>query len=356
MECKYGCGNEGKYQNKQGEWTCSKYWQQCPVKRKQTSEISKRTHNTKEFKEKAKINAINQFKNESLIDRQNRIRKVKQTCNSKEFIENSRNRSIEIWKDEELKNKMLEGIRKSKKDPTYRKLASNAAKKRFKNETPEEKLKRSLLAKEKSKQYFDNETDDQKLKRIRSKKRTIEKINKKYPLFSKIEEMRYNPDKPGEIQVHCTYGECKNSKENNGWFTPTNKQIEMRITSLEKQSYDGSYFYCSDDCKDKCCLYHSKGILYNKSKFEQYIHNVYKLTERTLKKHKIENLHLRGIKFNYDLDHNYSIYDGFMNDIDPKIISHWKNLRVIPSSENRSKGNKSTITLNNLLQITKETN
>jgi len=350
MECKYGCGNEGKYQNKQGEWTCSKYWQQCPVKRKQTSEISKRTHNTKEFKEKAKINAINQFKNESLIDRQNRIRKVKQTCNSKEFIENSRNRSIEIWKDEELKNKMLEGIRKSKKDPVYRKLASNAAKKRFKNETPEEKLKRSLLAKEKSKQYFDNETNDQKLKRIRSKKRTIEKINKKYPLFSKIEEMRYNPDKFGEIQVKCIY--C------NKWFNPSNRQIESRIFSIENKSKDNSNFYCSDECKQKCCIFNSKGKLVSSDKYEMYIHNVYKLSNRNLEifKNKIKFSELRGLKYGYDLDHKFSVYDGFINNINPEIISHWKNLRVIPSRENRSKGKNSTISINELLHITKEIN
>ena len=31
-----------------------------------------------------------------------------------------------------------------------------------------------------------------------SSKLTIEKLTKKYLFFSKIEEMRYNPEKPGE--------------------------------------------------------------------------------------------------------------------------------------------------------------
>lgn len=36
--CKYGCGNEGIKQFKDGSWCCSEYYIQCPVKRKQSSE------------------------------------------------------------------------------------------------------------------------------------------------------------------------------------------------------------------------------------------------------------------------------------------------------------------------------
>ena len=87
-------------------------------------------------------------------------------------------------------------------------------------------------------------------------KRKIDKIKNKYPLFAKIEEMRYNPDKPGEkeIQVHCKNHKCKNSKEQEGWFTPTGRQIEQRISEVEKGN-GGSYFYCRDECKEKCPLY-----------------------------------------------------------------------------------------------------
>jgi hypothetical protein len=87
---------------------------------------------------------------------------------------------------------------------------------------------------------------------------SIKKINKKYPFFSKIEEMRYNPDKPEEkeIQVHCKNHDCINSKEKGGWFTPTKSQLHERIRNLEKPlGTEGSYFYCSTKCKQECPLY-----------------------------------------------------------------------------------------------------
>jgi len=90
-------------------------------------------------------------------------------------------------------------------------------------------------------------------------KRTISYIKKKYPIFFKVEEMRYNPDKPGkkEIQVRCKNHKCPNSKEQDGWFTPSGRQIEHRLSALD---YDGSYFYCSDECKETCPIYGRKAI------------------------------------------------------------------------------------------------
>ncbi len=90
----------------------------------------------------------------------------------------------------------------------------------------------------------------------KGKGRTISLIKKKHYLFYKIEEMRYNPNnlKDKEIQVRCKYHGCENSKENNGWFTPSGRQIEQRIAGIEYEN-DGGYFYCSQKCKDECPLY-----------------------------------------------------------------------------------------------------
>jgi len=87
---------------------------------------------------------------------------------------------------------------------------------------------------------------------------TIIKIKEKYFFFSQIEEMRYNPDKPEEkeIQVHCKYNGCKNSKEKGGWFTPSRSQLGERIRHLESENGNGgSYFYCSEKCKEDCPLF-----------------------------------------------------------------------------------------------------
>jgi hypothetical protein len=48
------------------------------------------------------------------------------------------------------------------------------------------------------------------------------------------------------------------------------------------------------------------------------------------------------------LDHKFSISDGFKNKVDPKIIGHYYNLHMLTSLENRSKWDKSSITLEEL--------
>jgi len=95
------------------------------------------------------------------------------------------------------------------------------------------------------------------------KKLSISKIKKKYPFFSKIEKMRYNPDKPEEkeIQVHCKNHNCPNSKEQGGWFTPTYTHLYERIRRLERENA-GCYFYCSEKCKNNCPLYNLKSDPY----------------------------------------------------------------------------------------------
>lgn len=87
--------------------------------------------------------------------------------------------------------------------------------------------------------------------------RTINYIKDKYPIFFKEEEMtEIYINKTRCIQVHCKNHNCPNSKEKEGWFIPTGRQIEKRLWALEnKNGNDGSYFYCSDECKNKCPLY-----------------------------------------------------------------------------------------------------
>lgn len=48
-------------------------------------------------------------------------------------------------------------------------------------------------------------------------------------------------------------------------------------------------------------------------------------------------------------DHMYSVKDGFINNVDPKIISHPANCRLICHSKNASKGARSCISLDELL-------
>jgi len=49
-------------------------------------------------------------------------------------------------------------------------------------------------------------------------------------------------------------------------------------------------------------------------------------------------------------DHMYSVSDGFKNNIDPKILSHPANCRLVTHTDNQRKNSKSSITLEELLQ------
>lgn len=44
MICKYGCGQEAKFQLKSGIWCCSDHFNRCPGKRKKNSDGVKRAH------------------------------------------------------------------------------------------------------------------------------------------------------------------------------------------------------------------------------------------------------------------------------------------------------------------------
>jgi hypothetical protein len=150
--------------------------------------------------------------------------------------------------------------------------------------TPEikEKIRQSLKGKmSKELNPFYKKKHTKKSKNLMSKKLkySIEDYKEKYPFFSQIEEMRYNPDKDNEkeIQVHCKNHSCKNSKEKDGWFTPTNIQFYERIRALEKpHGMIENNLYCSEECKTNCIIYRKKTdiikqeLLYTQEEYETF--------------------------------------------------------------------------------------
>ena len=69
----------------------------------------------------------------------------------------------------------------------------------------------------------------------------------------------------------------------------------------------------------------------------------------------LENYDKRGI-VDYHLDHRYSIFEGFKNNIDVEIIGHIKNLEMISYIENTSNHVKCSITLEELLTLIEKHN
>ncbi len=204
--CTYGCGKEAKYYFKSvDKWCCSKSHNSCPEMKKKQVEGHKGFKHTEETKE---------------------ILRQKSTGHPG------------YWKDKKLSINVRKKI-----------SISNTGN----HHSEKTKKKLSIAFKGKNNPMFGKYWSKEMLIK---RKLSISQIKKRYPLFAKIEEMRYNPDKPDEkeIQVHCKNHNCSNSKEQGGWFTLIGTQLDGRRGSIE-DGINASYFYCSEKCKEECPLY-----------------------------------------------------------------------------------------------------
>jgi len=86
---------------------------------------------------------------------------------------------------------------------------------------------------------------------------------------------------------------------------------------------------------------------------EKYRGEVNRLTKKQ-PVHLLDNYNKRGcsgIEGAYHLDHKYSIWEGFNNNINPEIITSLRNLVFIPWRENVRKRTKCSITKEELINI-----
>jgi hypothetical protein len=94
-----------------------------------------------------------------------------------------------------------------------------------------------------------------------------------------------------------------------------------------------------------------------KTEWARYKFRVKYLTAKLYKKYKHlvnpDNLPIGRCK--YQIDHIYSIREGFENKVDPGLIAHIKNLRLLWHTDNKSKHIRSDQTLEELLTKTKGT-
>lgn len=103
-----------------------------------------------------------------------------------------------------------------------------------------------------------------------------------------------------------------------------------------------------------------KNIMYEKrlwkkpeemKEYEKYCYEVSLYTKFNFKNfyNEIENANLRSREFH--LDHKYSINNGFINNINPKIIGHYKNFEILHHSKNESKNSRNSIEFEELLSF-----
>ena len=227
--CDYGCGQEAKYQFKNGKWCCSKHFNLCSVQRNKKSKAlkGKNTGSRSPCSEetKRKISESNKGK----IRSEETKRKISESKIGKKTGPRS----------EETKRKISKSLKGKKTGPRSKET------KRKISESNKGKIR----------------SEEAKRKQSKSKKFNLKDYKEKYSFFFKIEELRET--KNGEIQVHCKNHDCENSKEKGGWFTPTRKEISERMQAIENpKGFGESNFYCSQHCKDTCILYRRKSDPY----------------------------------------------------------------------------------------------
>lgn len=135
----------------------------------------------------------------------------------------------------------------------------------------------------------------------------------------------------------------------------------QKISELTSISYYTIRSHCSDimrnawdyekksrltmNEKDAYAHYRSVVWYHTEKSYNLFINEINPLSEN-----QIDRLYPRGVN-KYHIDHIYSVKDGFENDIDPKLISHWTNLRMLWHTKNRKKSRSSDRTLLEFLQL-----
>ncbi len=171
------------------------------------------------------------------------------------------------------------------------------------------------------------------------------------------EEYR-NKQKLGSTGRFHTEESKKKMSDNNAMNVEENR---IKVSDAVKQSYVNNpellklrkeqftEFRNSDEYRNKMENLGLWRRQEDKKLWEQYYTKVAELTQKSYTDYfyHIPNAKLRSREFH--LDHKISVSYGFDNKIPPEIISHYKNLRIVPHSINESKGSKNLILLEDLL-------
>jgi hypothetical protein len=130
-------------------------------------------------------------------------------------------------------------------------------------------------------------------------------------------------------------------------------KVECENGHISKKKYAS---FTKKGQKWRCgrCFYDSIGINLSDEeilKFEKYRKQVRALTAKTYRNFKsfINPNDLVNGKYDYHIDHKYSVYEGFKNNVDVKIISSKENLQMLYYLDNLSKGVGCSIQLGELL-------
>jgi hypothetical protein len=137
-------------------------------------------------------------------------------------------------------------------------------------------------------------------------------------------------------------------------YMKSNNRSQFRIKSICNNNHELHITWNNWSKNKKCRICYEQNKFTNaikyKNGYERYKFLVNHYTEKNYKKYFNEinpNKYNRGTE--YHLDHKFSIYEGFIKGISPKIIGGYKNLSLIDSKKNMSKQKKCSVTLNEII-------
>ena len=208
--------------------------------------------------------------------------------------------------------------------------------------------------------------------------RCVEKVTQCPGFIKKAEESRKQNMTAEDRRIHmkkmsdsgnATLKKLHNDKE---WVAKKSSKLSESIKSRGGYSDINNPMYGkkhSDETRQKMSerankrnpICYSKGIATKisqgivipkeqKTEWELYREQVCNYTNKSWRRHqdKINPLKLKRGK-EYELDHKFSITEGFKQNVDPAIIGHFSNLELISAFDNATKRTRCSITLEELM-------
>jgi hypothetical protein len=145
--------------------------------------------------------------------------------------------------------------------------------------------------------------------------------------------------------------------EEEGYSLLSNNYVNNTTKLMIKCNYGHEYSasFASFKHGTRCPVCYNEAIktILDTEGFKYYRLKVSNETERNYRKHKntINPSNLPRGRGKYHLDHKYSVYDGFMNNVPIEIVSSVNNLQLLTERENIIKGNNSCISIEDLMKF-----
>jgi hypothetical protein len=187
----------------------------------------------------------------------------------------------------------------------------------------------------------------------RASEMTVEQKRERFGWLNKYmgADRQKEIDKLLKTGMHAWWKNCTKEQREHVYLT---RRSEYRLWLQKNKIAFISYKYTKAEIRQKFNNYFTELASKQQVRFDGYIQyrkEVDRLSSMTYTRYKkiINPNNLKRSPRDYHLDHRVSVYEGFVNNIPPAIISSIWNLQMLPARENYIKSLRSSITIHQLL-------